>query len=131
MSSTVPNASRAQPAITPIPVDTVIPDARPFKPDLDLAELSDRNHPGHTWTGRGESLSKSHMVFRSRSLCYVGRRLIIAVHLIDSQPALLVGKVLACEYLGECQHRTILQLETLPAEGKINEWLHARAPKRR
>lgn len=108
-----------------------VPDARPFKPDLDLAELSDRNTPGPAWSGRGEALSRSHLILRSRAMCYLGRRLLVVVHLIDAEPVLLSGKVLACEYLGECLHRTILELEPTPRDSKLNEWLHAQSPKRR
>lgn len=130
MSDAAPHTTSPTTAVKPGEVPPPA-DARPFRPDIDIAELSDRSHPGHSWSGRGESLSTSHFVFRSRSLCYVGRRLAVAVHLIDAQPAILVGKVVACEYQGECQHRTVLQLEPIPAESKLTDWVHGRGPKRK
>lgn len=104
---------------------------RPFKAELDAAELSERNEPGPTWTGRGELLSGSHLVMKSRTLAYPGRRIIVAVHLIDAEPVGLLGRVLSCEYQGEGLHKIVLELQSLTNENRINEWLQARVTRRK
>ncbi|CAG0950311.1 hypothetical protein PHYC_00164 [Phycisphaerales bacterium] len=102
-----------------------------FKAELDAAELSERNEPGPTWTARGELLSRSHLVIRSRTLAYPGRKLIVAVHLIDAEPVGLLGKVKSCEYQGDGLHKIVIELEVLPKENRITEWLQDRVTRRR
>lgn len=104
---------------------------RPFKAELDAAELSERNEPGPTWTARGELLSGSHLVMKSRTLAYPGRYLIVAVHLIDAEPVGLLGKVESCEYQGEGLHRIVIELQALPRENRISEWLQSRVTRRK
>src|ERR1043165_3069714 len=72
-----------------------------FDAELDLCELDERDRPGPTWTGKGRELSRSGMVFRSRRMCYPGRRVLAAVHLIDDMPVPLFGRVASCDYDGD------------------------------
>ena len=70
--------------------------ARPaftFKADVDIAELDERGRPGPKWAGKACEISRSHIVFRSRRLCYEEREVLVAVHLIDDRPVALFGRV--------------------------------------
>lgn len=96
----------------------------PFRADLDLAELDDRHRPGMSWMGRGIELSRSSLTFRSRRLCYEGRRIVAAVHLVDDRPVPLFGVVSKSEYDGEGQYRTSITLHALPDEDPVRNWVH-------
>ena len=93
-----------------------------FDAELDLSELDDRDRPGPPWAGKGRELSRSNMVFRSRRMCYPGRRILAAVHLIDDKPVPLFGKVLTCEYDGDGLYRVELELQKAPDRTDINAW---------
>jgi hypothetical protein len=97
-----------------------------FDAELDLCELDDRDRPGPAWAGRGRELSRAHLSFRSRRMCYQGRQVLVAVHLIDDRPVPLFGRVLACEYDGDGMHRTDLELLPLPDRPTIAAWMAAR-----
>jgi len=58
----------------------------PFKADIDLAELDDRQRPGPAWAARAQTLSRSHIVVLSRRMSYPKRLMLVAVHLIDAKP---------------------------------------------
>jgi len=94
-----------------------------FSAELDIAELDGRGRPGAAWAGRACELSRSQVVFRSRRMCYQGRELVVAVHLIDDRPVCLFGKVTKCEYDGDALYRTIVAFETVPETDAIREWL--------
>jgi hypothetical protein len=106
------------------------PGARPpglrFDAELDLSELDDRDRPGLVWSARGRELSRAHMALRSRRMCYQGRRLLIAVHLIDDKPVLLVGKVTGCDYDGDGLYRVDLDLIQVPSRPEIMQWIEDR-----
>jgi len=136
------NQSKAAPQVTPsvmawdepapapsVPANTGEPSV--FRADLDVAEVDERYQAGPAWTARAEGLSRAQLLFRSRSLVYPGRRLLVAVHLIDGEPVGLIGRVNTCEYEGEGQHRVTLSLEPLPKDQKIAAWLHSRVNRRR
>lgn len=99
-----------------------------FRAELDLAELDERKRPGGTWTGRAVELSRSELVLRSRRMCYAGRQVLVAVHLVDDQPVPLFGIVKACEYDGDGMYRTILSLAEMPDDEAVRTWAadHAR-----
>ncbi len=98
-----------------------------FDAELDLTELDERDRPGPTWTGKGRELSKSSMSFRSRKMCYPGRRILAAVHLIDDVPVPLFGKVLVCDYDGDGLYRVELELQRAPERPEIGAWVTARS----
>jgi hypothetical protein len=98
-----------------------------FDAELDVSELDDRDRPGPCWSARGRELSRAHMTFRSRRMCYVGKRVLAAVHLIDDRPVPLFGKVTACEYDNDGLYRVDIDLMTLPEKQDIANWLDARA----
>lgn len=97
-----------------------------FDADLDLAEIDDRERPGPTWTAKGRELSRSHLIIRSRRMCYPHRRVIAAVHLIDDQPVALFGRVIACEYDGDGLYKVELELLKMPERPEILEWIETR-----
>lgn len=99
------------------------PKGRRFAAELDVCELDDRSRPGSAWAARATELSTSHLVFRSRRMCYPERLLIIAVHLIDDQPVPLFGRVHNCEYIGEGQHRVDIDLLPIPRHSGIEAWV--------
>lgn len=115
-----------EPAPTPRPIARK-PTGLNFDAELDLCELDERDRPGPTWTGKGRELSRSHMAFRSKRMCYCGRRILAAVHLIDDKPVPLFGKVLACDYDGDGLYRVELELQRAPERPEITAWVLARS----
>ncbi len=107
--------------------------ARPafaFKADVDIAELDERGRPGPKWAGKACEISRNHIVFRSRRLCYEEREVLVAVHLIDDRPVALFGRVSGCEYDGDGLHKTTLTLAALPRSDAIQAWLVGLTPPR-
>lgn len=118
----------------PAPRET--PPGRPkntftFRADLDMAELDERGRPGASWAGKAVELSRSHLVFRSRRMCYQGRELLVAVHLIDDRPTPLFGCVARSEYDGDGLYRTHINLQRLPETDAVNVWIAGLAPRGR
>jgi hypothetical protein len=97
-----------------------------FDAELDLSELDDRNRPGPSWPGRGRELGRSHLVLRTRRMCYQDRRLLISVHLIDDEPVPLLGRVTHCEYDTDGLYRVEIELLPLPDRGEIAGWIASR-----
>ncbi len=97
-----------------------------FDAELDISELDDRERPGTVWSARGRELGRGHMVFRSRRMCYEGRRVLAAVHLIDDKPVPLFGKVTSCEYDNDGLYRVQIELLPLPEKPDVAAWLEAR-----
>lgn len=107
----------------PPPITQSRPKAHRFDADLDLCEIDDRDRPGPKWTGRAIEVSRAHLVFRTRRMCYAGRRVLAAVHLVDAEPMPLAGRVYACEYDGEGLYRVGIDLEPVPQGPAIRAWL--------
>lgn len=98
----------------------------PFSAELDACEVDGRFRPGPAWTARARELSRSHIVLVSRRMCYVGRPVLMAIHLIDAEPTPLFGRVAECEYDGEGLYRLDVDLLELPEQREIKAWLDAR-----
>lgn len=98
-----------------------------FEAELDASELDDRMRPGGTWGARAREISRSGMILVSRRMCYHGRLIVLAVHLIDDAPVPLMGRVIGCEYEADGLYRTELELLPMPAQGPIPEWVTARS----
>lgn len=96
-----------------------------FEAEMDVAELDDRGRPVSTWSARGRELERSKLTFMSRRMCYPGRQVVVAVHLIDASPVPLFGKVGACEYEGDGLCRVDLELAEVPEDKPIRDWLDA------
>lgn len=97
-----------------------------FDAELDITELDDRERPGPTWTGKGRELSRSHLVLRSRRMSYVGRTMLVAIHLIDDRPVPLFGRVYQCEYDGDGQYKIGLDLLPVPERPETRDWIMSR-----
>jgi hypothetical protein len=97
-----------------------------FRAELDLAELDDRLRPGPAWASRAELISRSHMVVLSRKMSYVGRLIAVAVHLIDSEPTPLLGRVTECEYHADGLYRIVLELLPMPKFLHLTRWFESR-----
>lgn len=106
---------------------TARPIGRRFDAELDLAEIDERGRPGPAWVAKSRSLSRSNLVVLSRRMCYPGREVIVAVHLIDDEPTPLFGRVHLCEYEGEGLYLVDLQLLPTPNDSSIRAWLADRA----
>ncbi len=111
---------------TPRKPQTAFPPGTRFIAELHLAELDDRHRPGGVWAGRALEISRSHLTLRSRRMCYLGRELIVIVHLVDDRPVALFGTVRACEYDGEGLYKTRLELGTIPDDPALAAWIRAR-----
>lgn len=103
------------------------PPGRPFSAELDASEIDERLRPGPVWTARARELSRSHIVLASRRMCYVGRLVVLAIHLIDAEPTPLFGRVVDCEYDGEGLYRLDMDLLECPEHREIKTWVEARA----
>jgi len=97
-----------------------------FDAEMDATELDDRDRPGTTWTARGRRLSRSHVEIRSRRMSYPGRRVLLAVHLVDSEPTPLFGIVRSCQYEGEGLYDIALDFVPVPGRAEVKDWLHER-----
>jgi hypothetical protein len=95
-----------------------------FSAELDLTEIDTRGRPGTVWTGRAVELSRSNLAFRSRRMCYEGRELLMAVHLVDDRPVPLYGMVAKCDYDGDGLYRTLVNLLPLPEAESVRAWVH-------
>lgn len=98
----------------------------PFSAELDAAELDDRERPGAPWTAKAQIINRSHLVLLSRRMCFLGRLVIVAVHLVDDQPMILLGRTVECEYHGEGLYRVILELQKLTHNLDIDTWITER-----
>lgn len=107
--------------------DRTRPGGHRFDAELDASELDDRMRPCSTWAARAREISRSSMVIVSRRMCYHGRLLVLAVHLIDDAPVPLMGRVVACEYEADGLYRTDLELLPMPTQGPIRDWVIARS----
>jgi hypothetical protein len=105
--------------------------AHAFRAELDIAELDSRGRPGPAWSGRAVELSRSHLAFRSRRMCYEGRELLIAVHLIDDRPTPLFGAVSKSDYDGDGLYRTVIDLQHPPENDAVAAWINTLAPRHR
>jgi hypothetical protein len=133
MSFSLSNDTSARRAIDNTPEAAPKNSARPafaFKADVDVAELDERGRPGPKWAGKACEISRSHVVFRSRRLCYQDREVLVAVHLIDDRPVALFGRVSASEYDGDGLHKTSVTLAALPRSDAIQAWLVGLSPPR-
>ncbi|MEM7756013.1 MAG: hypothetical protein AAF297_10300 [Planctomycetota bacterium] len=97
----------------------------PFDAELDTAEIDERDRPGPTWAARARGLSRSSLTFVSRRMCYAGRKILVAVHLIDEHPTPLYGVVRTCEYESEGLYRTELVLQQVPDRASVQTWIIA------
>jgi hypothetical protein len=104
----------------------VRPQGHRFDAFLDCAELDDRMRPGHTWTARARELSRAHVIVSSRRMCYPGRIILLAIHLIDDAPAPLMGRVYSCDYDADALYRVDLDLLPMPVAGAHRDWFAAR-----
>lgn len=102
-----------------------------FRAELDLAELDGRGRPGPTWGGRAVEISRSHLTVRSRRMCYEGREVLIAVHLIDDKPTALFGLVAKSDYDGDGLYRTVFNLQRLPENDAVAAWVNTLQPRHR
>ncbi len=103
------------------------PTLHKFDAELDVSEVDDRLRPGSVWTVRGREIGRSRLVFMSRRMCYPGRLLIAAVHLVDDRPMSLFGKTLTCDYEADGLYRTEIELIPIPESEQITAWVAARA----
>lgn len=99
------------------------PSGHSFDAELEVAEVDDRGRPQHPWVARAQKLSRSNVVFRSRRMCYTGREIILAIHLIDCTPVGLYGRVRSCDYDGEGQYVVDVDLITLPNRPELQAWI--------
>lgn len=102
------------------------PQSRSFHAEVDCSELDDRDRPGATWVAHTTSISRSSITLRSRRMCYVGRQVVMAVHLIDDRPSALFGRVVSCEYDAEGMHVLDLDLLPVPTSAPVLAWLNDR-----
>jgi hypothetical protein len=111
----------------PVKVNFKRPSGVRFDAELDMCELDDRDRPGPVWTARGRELSRSHLLVRTRRMCYAGRRVLVAVHLIDDLPVPLFGKVINCDYDVDGLYKVELELLRVPDRPEIAIWMNQRA----
>jgi hypothetical protein len=106
------------------------PGMRPFAAEIDIAELDDQLRAVATWPGKSKELSRSTLIIGSRRMIHTGKIMLVAVHLIDSEPVPLMGRVSECAYEGYSMHRIVLDLVPLPESAVIQAWLSSRPSRR-
>lgn len=99
------------------------PGMRPFAADIDIAELDEQLRPTTSWPGKSKELSRSTLIVASRRMIHIGRIMIVAVHLIDSEPVPLMGRVCECSYESYGMHRIVLDLVPIPEVAPVQAWL--------
>lgn len=105
---------------------TKAPVLQRFDAELDVSEVDERLRPGAVWTVRGREIGRSRLIFMSRRMCYPGRLIIAAVHLIDDRPVPLFGKALTCEYEADGLYKVELELIPIPDCDTLAAWVAAR-----
>jgi hypothetical protein len=118
------------PSVKQVDAPSPFPGGRPFRADVDMAELDSRGRPGATWTAHSQHLGRGNLSVLTRRVAYEGSTLVVAVHLLDSEPTVLCGVVRACDYVGEGIHRLILDLQPVPSVEEVTRWAMGRAPRR-
>lgn len=102
------------------------PAAVPFTATLDVTELDERKRPGPTWPAKACEIGTSRIVIRARRMCYRGRKLLMAVHLIDDKPTPLYGIVHECVYDCDGMHRIDIDLDHIPINNpSVKDWIDA------
>lgn len=119
-------ASEPKPGTEAIGGTEGAPTFHQFDAELDVAELDDRLRPATTWSARATSVNRSSLTFRSRRMCYAKKLLMVAVHLIDDTPAILAGRVTACDYEGEGLYAVSMELMPRPTSEEIRQWIAQR-----
>ncbi|MBZ0171377.1 MAG: hypothetical protein K8E66_03265 [Phycisphaerales bacterium] len=84
----------------------------PFDAELEMAEVDERGKLGTPWSARSRTLSRSSLTITSRRMCHTSRRVLVAIHRIDDEPMMLLGRVQDCVY--ETDGLYLLELELLP-----------------
>lgn len=117
------------------PVRTMQRRSRPlghrFVADADASELDDRMRPTLKWAVQTCELGRNHIVFYSRRMVHAGRRVILAVHLVDDRPVILAGKVVSCDYEGGGSHRIDVDLVSVPPSAAMVRWAETPGPRPR
>ncbi len=113
----------------------VEPGTRPvghrFVADADASELDDRYRPTPKWAVKTCELGRNHLVFYSRRMIYEGRKVILAIHLVDDRPVVLAGTVVSCDYEGAGSHRVDVDLFHLQRSIMIDRWAESPGPRPR
>lgn len=60
-------------------------------------------------------------------MCYPGRVLALAVHLIDDRPVPLLGRVVNCQYSDDGLYRVDIDLIRIPEGHSVYSWALARS----
>lgn len=92
--------------------DTASGPVFPFDAELEMAEVDERGKLGTPWSARSRMLSRSSLTITSRRMCHTGRRVLVAIHRVDDEPMMLLGRVTDCKY--ESDGLYLLELELLP-----------------
>jgi hypothetical protein len=85
----------------------------PFDAELEVAEV-DGGKAGTPWSARARTLSTGSLSFSSRRMCYVDRRVVVAVHRVDDNPMMLLGRVADCRYDSDGLYT--IDVELLPTD---------------
>lgn len=85
----------------------------PFDAELEMAEI-DSGKAGLAWSARARTLSTSSLTITSRRMCYVDRLVVIAVHRLDNEPMMLLGRIADCGY--ESDGLYVIEVELLPTD---------------
>jgi hypothetical protein len=126
-SAALPPASPAEP-IEAVPIAAI--KGHPFAAVITMAELDATERIGVPWQVKGVKLSRSHVVIQSRRMCHLGRKVVLAVHMIDAVPTALLGKVVGCEYTTQGRHAIGIELVVMEENPEINEWVTSLNPAR-
>ncbi|MCC6283890.1 MAG: hypothetical protein IT439_01115 [Phycisphaerales bacterium] len=102
------------------------PKGHSFTAEIDVSEIDERGRVTMPWACRTVELSRSHLVILSRRVTFPGRRMLVAVHLVDEAPMPLFGSVVSCTYAADGMHRIDLDLQPLPPGDTVQTWAKSR-----
>jgi hypothetical protein len=97
-----------------------------FTAEVDLCELDEHGRAGTIWPARSAMLSRSNLVLLSRRMSFVGRYLLVAVHLIDEEPTPLMGRIITCEYHAHGLYKICIELVKISAGDPAYRWAQQR-----
>ncbi|MEM1072207.1 MAG: hypothetical protein AAGB48_00480 [Planctomycetota bacterium] len=96
---------------------------RTFSAPVDICDLDERGRPGPPWCVRAQAISRSILEVRSRRMCYVNATVGMAIHLIDDEPMLLLGRIASCVYDSDGQYAIRIALTDRPADTAVRDAL--------
>jgi len=113
----------------PLAIGEVGMNGQPFSAELDVCELDEHGRTSSIWPARAALLSRSHLAILSRRMTFLGRVILVAVHLIDDEATPLMGRVVMCDYHAEGMYKIVIELMKTTDGDAVHRWAKSRGRK--